>query len=92
MTIFGDFTIFGNFDHSFLDFFLFDFFSTFSEFFSCRFDTSGSMIRLSVPEIEGGSPERDGGEEGLVLEYSSSWIGINAQNLKWQTSIYHRTL
>ena len=44
--------------------------------FSGRFDTSGSMIRLSVPEIEGGSPERDGGEgeEGLVLEYSSSWI------------------
>ena len=37
------------------------------------------MIRLSVPEIEGGSPERDGEEgegeeEGLVLEYSSSWI------------------
>ena len=36
------------------------------------------MIRLSVPEIEGGYPERDGeGEEegeGLVLEYSSSWI------------------
>ena len=36
------------------------------------------MIRLSVPEIEGGSPERHGGEEeegeGLVLEYSSSWM------------------
>ena len=33
------------------------------------------MIRLSVPEIEGGSPERDGEEgEGLVLEYSSSWM------------------
>ena len=35
------------------------------------------MIRLSVLEIEGGYPERDGGEgegEGLVLEYSSSWI------------------
>ena len=31
------------------------------------------MIPLSVPEIEGGSPERHGGEEGLVLEYSSSW-------------------
>ena len=35
-------------------------------------------MRLLVPEIEGGSPERDGGEgeEGLVLEYSSSWIEI----------------
>ena len=38
------------------------------------------MIPLSVPEIEGGYPERYGGEEGeeeegLVLEYSSSWIG-----------------
>ena len=34
------------------------------------------MIPLSDPEIEGGSPERDSGEEGegLVLEYSSSWI------------------
>ena len=36
------------------------------------------MIPLSVPEIEEGSPERDGGEEGeeegLVLEYSCSWI------------------
>ena len=30
------------------------------------------MIPLSVPEIEGGSPEHDG--EGLVLEYSSSWM------------------
>ena len=52
----------------------------FSEFFPEIFpvvDTSGSMIPLSVPEIEGGSPERDGGEEegeGLVLEYSSSWM------------------
>ena len=39
------------------------------------------MIPLSVPEIEGGYPERHGGEEGeeeegLVLEYSSSWISI----------------
>ena len=38
------------------------------------------MIPLSVPEIEGGSPERDGGgegeeeEEGLVWADSSSWI------------------
>ena len=48
-----------------------------SEIFSGRFDTSGSMIPLSVPEIEGGYPERDGEEgeeEGLVLEYSSSWM------------------
>ena len=45
-----------------------------SEIFSGRFDTSGSMIPLSVPEIEGGSPEHDGGKEGLVLAYSSSWI------------------
>ena len=38
------------------------------------------MIALLVPEIEGGgSPERHGEgaeeeEEGLVLEYSSSWM------------------
>ena len=35
------------------------------------------MIARSVLEIEGGYPERYGGEgeeEGLVLEYSSSWI------------------
>ena len=44
------------------------------------------MLPLLVPEIDGGYPERDGGEgaegeeeeeeeeEGLVLEYSSSWI------------------
>ena len=40
------------------------------------------MIPLLVSEIEGGYPERQGGEgadgeeEGLVLEYSSSWILI----------------
>ena len=47
------------------------------DFFPGRFDTSGSMIARSVPEIEGGSLERDGeGEEGegLVLDYSSSWM------------------
>ena len=36
------------------------------------------MIPQLVPEIEGGYPERDGeegeGGEGLVLEYSRSWI------------------
>ena len=41
------------------------------------------MIPLSVPEIEGGSPERDGGGEGeeeeeLVLAYSSSWMSFHA--------------
>ena len=46
------------------------------------------MIPLSVPEIEGGSPERDGGEgeegeeEGLVLEYSSSWMYL-LQEHRW---------
>ena len=39
------------------------------------------MIARSVPEIEGGYPERHGEgpeeeEEGLVIEYSSSWIGF----------------
>ena len=39
------------------------------------------MLPRLVPEIEGGYPERDGeegegggGGEGLVLEYSRSWI------------------
>ena len=44
------------------------------------------MIPHLVPEIEGGYPERDGegGEEeeeegeGLVLEYSRSWMGREA--------------
>ena len=36
---------------------------------------------LSVPKIEGGSPERHGGEEeGLVLEYSSSWMCAEKRN------------
>ena len=44
------------------------------------------MIPHLVPEVEGGYPERDGegeeGEEGLVLEYSSSWI----ENIVWMIS------
>ena len=54
---------------------------SYSELFSGRFDTSGSMVPHLVPEIEGGYPERDGegGEEegegeGLVLENSRSWM------------------
>ena len=47
------------------------------------------MIPLSVPEIEGGSPERDGGggeeeeegEEGLVWADSSSWIHVTGFKL-----------
>ena len=61
----------------------------YSQFVSGRFDTSGSMIPLSVSEIERGYPERhregEGAEEeGLVLEYSSSWIQIysNTKNTK----------
>ena len=37
------------------------------------------MIPHLVPEIEGGYPERDGeeeGGEGLVLEYSRSWMKV----------------
>ena len=34
---------------------------------------------LFIPEIGGGYPERDGEEgEGLVLQYSSSWIELKA--------------
>ena len=45
--------------------------------FSGRFDTSGSMIARSVPEIEGGSPERDGeeGEEENGLVWSILVVG-----------------
>ena len=44
------------------------------------------MIPLSVPEIEGGSPERDGGgegeeeEEGLVWADSSSWDAFSGES------------
>ena len=50
---------------------------------SGRFDTSGSMIPLLVPEIEleGGCPERDGGEgeeeEGQVWRNSMSLMSIS---------------
>ena len=64
----------------FVDFLLDFFFLFFSISFSGPFDTNGPIISLLVPEIEGGYPERHGGEgaegeeEGLVLEYSSSWM------------------
>ena len=47
-------------------------------YFSVRFATSGYILPRSVPEIEGGYPERDGGggaeEEGQGLQYSRSLI------------------
>ena len=47
----------------FLDLFVVEFFLFFFfEFFSGRFDTSGSMIPFLVPEIEGGYPQHHGGE------------------------------
>ena len=52
----------------------------FSSDFSGRFATSGYILPLLVPEIEGGYPERDGGEEeeeeeeGQFLQYSSRLI------------------
>ena len=45
------------------------------------------MNSLLVPEIEGGYPERHGGkgaegeEEGLVFEYSSSWMDVSFHGL-----------
>ena len=63
-----------------------DFEFSYSEFFSGRFDTSGSMVPHLVPEIEGGYPERDGeeeeeGGEGLVLENSRSWMNHDLNDL-----------
>ena len=60
-----------------------------------RFDTSGSMIPRLVPEIEGGYPERDGGEEGaeegLVLEYSSSsWMRALLLEFRCATTNYDK--
>ena len=43
------------------------------------------MLPRLVPEIEGGYPERDGeegGGEGLVLEYSRSWITKTVKSKK----------
>ena len=50
------------------------------------------MIPHSVPEIEGGSPERHGEgaeeeEEGLVLEYSTSWISHFARSFNNKTNV-----
>ena len=41
----------------------FYFFIFYSEFFSGRFDTSGSVIPRLIHKTEGGYPERDGGAE-----------------------------
>ena len=55
--------------------------------FSCRFDTSGSMIPRLVPEIEGVYPERKGegvgeeGAEGLVLTYSRKLMDRSNKSL-----------
>ena len=51
------------------------------------------MIRLSVLEIEGGSPERYGegeGEEGLVLEYSSSWMSQLCRQTIMKHILWHK--
>ena len=52
------------------------FISEFFSYFSGCFATSGYILPLSVPEMEGGYPERDGGggaeEEGQFLQYSRS--------------------
>ena len=55
----------------------------FSYFFG-RFDTSGYILPLSVPEISpcGGFCDGPAAAARGGIGYSSSWIGINAQNLK----------
>ena len=56
-------------------------------FFPGHFDTSGSMITLLVPEIEGGSPERHGGkveEEGghsMSLIYKHIFTGSERKTI-----------
>ena len=54
--------------------------------FSGRYDTSGSMIRLSVSEIEGEYPERDREEEGLVQQFFEVRISRNCMGSKFQSS------
>ena len=51
------------------------------------------MIPRLVPEIEGGYPERDGGEEGaegLVLTYSICWMMKIPFTV--ETSVWHLIL
>ena len=51
------------------------------------------MIPRLVPEIEGGHPELDGGEEGaegLVLTYSISWMMKILFTV--ETSVWHLIL
>ena len=52
------------------------------------------MIACLVPVIEGGYPERDreGGGEGLVLEYSISWICIEIGICITYLSYWHYTI
>ena len=56
----------------FLNFFLDIFFS--SDFFPGRFDTSGFMIRLSVPEIEGGTLSVTEKEKKKEKEKDWKWM------------------
>ena len=65
----------------FPDFFNLFFYFLIQNLFSGRFDTSGFVIPLLVPEIEGGYPERDGGgeeeeEEGQGWGNSSKLIRL----------------
>ena len=82
----GFFLIFQNFLYfsgffwifqDFLDFSGFFYFSGYFGFFGfLNVDTLIIQYNAAIRK-EGGSPERDGGEgEGLVLEYSSSWISL----------------
>ena len=67
----------------FFYFFRFLFQNFFLSYFSGRFDTSGYILPLAVPEIEGGYPERDGEEEeeGQFLQYSRSLMCFNVFHL-----------
>ena len=48
------------------------------------------MIRLSVPEIEGGSPERDGGE-GSNLSMGDIPVYITTYIIHFQISVWGST-